>query len=168
MQGSGIANVDLAAVEIKLQHDGFYTLSIGATDMGTGCDTILAQMAAECLDCSVDQVVTQGVDTDYSPYDTGSYASATTYVTGMAVVKACEILRKQIIEEAKIPWKSILLTSHLMETRSKQSKIKKKCCCGNLPTAALPAEKGKHRLPVLLMYPRLPLRHSWPVLRKSM
>ena len=54
------------------------------------------------LDCSVDQVVTQGVDTDYSPYDTGSYASATTYVTGMAVVKACEILRKQIIEEASI------------------------------------------------------------------
>lgn len=102
MQGSGIANVDLAAVEIKLQDDGFYTLSIGATDMGTGCDTILAQMAAECLDCSVDQVVTQGVDTDYSPYDTGSYASATTYVTGMAVVKACEILRKQIIEEASI------------------------------------------------------------------
>jgi len=70
--------------------------------MGTGCDTILAQMAAECLDCSVDQVVTQAVDTDASPYDTGSYASATTYVTGMAVVKTCEILRKQIIEEASV------------------------------------------------------------------
>lgn len=102
MQGSGIANVDIASTVIKLQDDGFYTLSIGATDMGTGCDTILAQMAAECLDCSVDQVVTQAVDTDASPYDTGSYASATTYVTGMAVVKTCEILRKQIIEEASV------------------------------------------------------------------
>ena len=87
MQGSGIANVDIASTVIKLQDDGFYTLSIGATDMGTGCDTILAQMAAECLDCDVDNIITQSVDTDASPYDTGSYASATTYVTGMAVVK---------------------------------------------------------------------------------
>lgn len=102
MQGSGIANVDIASVVIKLQDDGFYTLSIGATDMGTGCDTILAQMAAECLECDVDAIVTQGVDTDASPYDTGSYASATTYVTGMAVVKACEQLRSQIIKEAAI------------------------------------------------------------------
>ncbi|MCI5773715.1 MAG: molybdopterin-dependent oxidoreductase [Erysipelotrichaceae bacterium] len=102
MQGSGIANIDIASVEIKLQDDGFYTLAIGATDMGTGCDTILAQMAAECLECDVDQVVTQGVDTDFSPYDTGSYASATTYVTGMSVVKACNVLKQQIIEEASI------------------------------------------------------------------
>ena len=102
MQGSGIANVDIASVIIKLQDDGFYTLAIGATDMGTGCDTILAQMAAECLECDVEQIVTQGVDTDASPYDTGSYASATTYVTGMSVVKACEELKKQIIEEAAI------------------------------------------------------------------
>lgn len=102
MQGSGIANVDIASVIIKLQDDGFYTLAIGATDMGTGCDTILAQMVAECLECDVDQIVTQGVDTDASPYDTGSYASATTYVTGMSVVKACEVLKKQIIEEAAV------------------------------------------------------------------
>lgn len=102
MQGSGIANVDIASVIIKLQDDGFYTLSIGATDMGTGCDTILAQMAAECLECDIDHVVTQNVDTDASPYDTGSYASATTYVTGMSVVKACDVLKAQIIEEASI------------------------------------------------------------------
>lgn len=102
MQGSGIANVDIAAVEIKLQDDGFYTLMIGATDMGTGCDTILAQMAAESLDCDVDNVVVYGVDTDMSPYDTGSYASSTTYVTGMSVVKACEKLKNSILEEASI------------------------------------------------------------------
>ena len=100
MQGSGISGLDVGSVEIKLQDDGFYTLSIGATDMGTGCDTILAQMVAECMDCDVDQVVTSSLDTDHAPYDTGSYASSTTYVTGMAVVKACEKLRNSILVAA--------------------------------------------------------------------
>ena len=87
MQGSSITNVDVASVTIKVNDDGFYSLNIGATDMGTGCDTILAQIAAECLLCPVDNIVTYGVDTDTSPYDSGSYASSTTYLTGNAVVK---------------------------------------------------------------------------------
>ena len=98
MQGSGISAVDTGAVEIKVNDDGFYSLIIGATDMGTGCDTILAQMAAECLECKPEEVVVFGVDTDISPYDCGSYASSTTYVTGQAVVKTCESLRKKICE----------------------------------------------------------------------
>lgn len=102
MQGSGIANVDIGSVDIKLQDDGFYTLSIGASDMGTGCDTILAQMAAECLECDIEQIVSQGVDTDVSPYDAGSYASSTTYVTGMAVVKACAQLKEKMVQEASL------------------------------------------------------------------
>lgn len=97
MQGSGISFIDVGAAEIRLNDDGFYTLMIGATDMGTGCDTILAQMAADCMDCDYDNIVVHGVDTDLSPYDTGSYASSTTYITGMAVVKACESLRKKIM-----------------------------------------------------------------------
>lgn len=96
MQGSGISGVDTAAVSIKVNDDGFYSLMIGASDMGTGCDTILAQMAADCLDCNVDDIVVSGVDTDVSPYDSGSYASSTTYVTGMAVVKTCQTLRRKI------------------------------------------------------------------------
>lgn len=96
MQGSGISKVDTAAVSLKVNDDGFYSLAIGATDMGTGCDTILAQMAADCLDCPVDQIIVHGVDTDSSPYDTGSYASSTTYVTGMAVVRTCETLLTKI------------------------------------------------------------------------
>ncbi len=99
MQGSGISDVDLAAVEIRLNDDGFYTLMIGASDMGTGCDTILAQIAADSLNCELDHIVVQGVDTDYSPYDKGSYASSTTYVTGMAVVKACESMNAKILAE---------------------------------------------------------------------
>lgn len=67
--------------------------------MGTGCDTILAQMAADCLDCDMDQIIVHGVDTDVSPYDTGSYASSTTYVTGMAVVKTCEVLKEKILKK---------------------------------------------------------------------
>lgn len=97
MQGSGISNVDTGAVMIRLGDDGIYNMSIGATDMGTGCDTILAQMAAQSLECSVDNITVHGVDTDTSPYDCGSYASSTTYVTGMAVVKTCEEIRKKII-----------------------------------------------------------------------
>lgn len=99
MQGSGISSVDVASVEIKLNDDGFYTLMIGAADMGTGCDTILAQIAADCLECSVEDIVVHGVDTDQSPYDTGSYASSTTYVTGMAVVKTCEVLKGKMLSE---------------------------------------------------------------------
>ena len=96
MQGSGISGVDTASVAIKVNDDGFYSLMIGATDMGTGCDTILAQMAAECLGCDMQEIIVHGVDTDSSPYDCGSYASSTTYVTGMAVVKTCEMLRQKI------------------------------------------------------------------------
>ena len=76
--------------------DGSYTLALGCTDMGTGCDTILAQMVAECMDCSVDDVAVFGADTDASPYDSGSYASSTTYVTGKAVELACEELKKKL------------------------------------------------------------------------
>lgn len=99
MQGSGIGNVDVGTVQIKLNDDGFYTLMIGCSDMGTGCDTILAQMAADGLGCDIDDIVVYGVDTDQSPYDSGSYASSTTYVTGGAVVKACASMRRRICEE---------------------------------------------------------------------
>ena len=104
MQGSGIAMVDIANVDFRLEDDGFYVLSIGATDVGTGADTILAQIAAEALGCSVDRIVTKGVDTDTSPFDTGAYASSGTYTTGGAVVRAAEDLVRQIREQAARIW----------------------------------------------------------------
>lgn len=97
MQGSAISGVDVASVCMKVNDDGFYSLMIGASDMGTGCDTTLAQVAAECLDCEIDDIVVYGADTDISPYDSGSYASSTAYLTGMAVVKTCESLKQKII-----------------------------------------------------------------------
>lgn len=96
MQGSCISNVDVGSATIKLSEDGTYNLIIGAADMGTGCDTILAQMVAECMDCTVDDVAVFGADTDVSPYDSGSYASSTTYITGKAVEKACTDLKEKI------------------------------------------------------------------------
>ena len=98
MQGSSIAGVDVGGADIKLNEDGSYTLGLGCTDMGTGCDTVMAQIAADCLDTPMDNIVVFGVDTDISPYDSGSYASATTYTTGMAVMKACEELKKKICQ----------------------------------------------------------------------
>lgn len=98
MQGSGIAGIDTASVEIKLNDDGNYTLMVGSTDMGTGSDTILAQMACEILETTMDKITVISADTDVVPYDPGSYASSTTYVTGMAVVKASNILRDKIID----------------------------------------------------------------------
>lgn len=100
MQGSCISNVDVGSATVKLSEDGTYNLLIGAADMGTGCDTILAQMVAECMDCDVDDVAVFGADTDASPYDSGSYASSTTYITGKAVEKACTDLKKRICEIA--------------------------------------------------------------------
>lgn len=100
MQGSCISNLDVGSATVKLNEDGTYNLIIGAADMGTGCDTILAQIVAECMDCSVDDVTVFGADTDASPYDSGSYASSTTYVTGGACVRACERLKKRICEIA--------------------------------------------------------------------
>ena len=96
MQGSCISNVDVGSATVKLADDGTFNLIIGAAEMATGCDTILAQMVAECMDCSVDDVAVFGADTDASPYDSGSYASSTTYVTGKAVELACEELKKKL------------------------------------------------------------------------
>lgn len=100
MQGSGIAGIDTASAEIRLNDDGNFTLLIGATDMGTGSDTILMQMAAEVLETTPEHIIVHAADTDVSPYDPGSYASSTTYVTGMAVTKAAGELRGRIIAAA--------------------------------------------------------------------
>ena len=96
MQGSGISGVDVGSATLKLNDEGVYTMNIGAADMGTGCDTILAQIAAEVLECNTDDISVFGADTDISPYDSGSYASSTTYITGKAVENCALELRDRI------------------------------------------------------------------------
>ena len=96
MQGSSISGVDQASARLKLNDDGFYTLSLGSGDMGTGSDTTMAQIAAEVLQCSLDRVTVTSGDTDTSPYDSGSYASSTAFLTGYATEKAARKLREEI------------------------------------------------------------------------
>ncbi|MBN2695078.1 molybdopterin-dependent oxidoreductase [bacterium] len=98
MQGSGIAHIDMGSAILKLNDDGFFNLLMGATDIGTGSDTILAQVAAEAIGISASDIVVYSSDTDLTPFDTGAYASSTTYVTGNAVRKAGLNMRKLLIE----------------------------------------------------------------------
>jgi len=102
MQGSGIPYIDMAAATIKLNDDGFYNLMIGATDIGQGSDTILAQIAAEELGTTLDKVIVYSSDSDLTPFDTGAYASSTTYVSGNAVVKAAKEMTKMLVTEAEL------------------------------------------------------------------
>jgi CO/xanthine dehydrogenase Mo-binding subunit len=96
MQGSGISTIDVGSATIKLNDDGFYVLFNASGEMGMGSDTVLTQIAAECLECSMDNIIVHSADSDISPYDSGSYASSTTYITGMAVQKACLELREHM------------------------------------------------------------------------
>ena len=98
MQGSGIGSVDVGSATLKVNDDGLYTLAIGAADMGTGCDTTMSQIAAEVLECPLENIMVTGADTDTSPYDSGSYASSTAYVTGKAVELCALKLRDKICE----------------------------------------------------------------------
>lgn len=100
MQGSGIANIDSASAEIRLNETGDYTLLMSDTDCGTGSDTILTQMAAEELGCEIEKITPITADTDTTPFDPGCYASSGTYVTGNAVKNACENLKENILNEA--------------------------------------------------------------------
>ncbi len=101
MQGSGIPYIDMASAIIKLNDEGFFNLLIGATDLGTGSDTILAQMAAERLGVDVSKIIVYSSDTDLTPYDTGAFASSTTYVSGHSVILAADRMRDLILAKAK-------------------------------------------------------------------
>ena len=104
MQGSGISNVDIGGIDLRLEEDGFIALNTGATDNGMGVDTILAQIAAEELGVDSSLIVVRGVDTDLSPFDAGSYASSGTYVTGLAAKNAATELRDKIRAKAASMW----------------------------------------------------------------
>lgn len=101
MQGSGIPYIDMGSAILKLNDDGFFNLMVGATDIGTGSDTILAQIAAETLMVPVEKIIVYSSDTDLTPFDTGAYASSTTYISGHSVRIASENMIDQIERAAK-------------------------------------------------------------------
>ena len=100
MQGSGIAGIDWASAFLKMNEDGSFCLQVGASDVGAGADTVLAQIAAETLGVTLDKLVITSGDTDFTPFDTGAYASSTTIITGGAVKKAAEKVRAQVLSLA--------------------------------------------------------------------
>ena len=100
MQGSGVASFELGGASIKLNEDGSFNVMTGATDIGQGSDTILAQIAAEALGVGMDKIIMHSADTDSSVFDYGSYASSTTYISGGGVKIAAERVRKQILDVA--------------------------------------------------------------------
>lgn len=100
MQGSSIPDIDMGAAAMKMNEDGSFNLLIGATDIGTGSDTILAQIAAEVLAVPLDKIIVYSSDTDFTPFDAGAYASSTTYLSGEAVRKCAEKIKQQILKVA--------------------------------------------------------------------
>lgn len=100
MQGTAIPYLDMGGASIKMNDDGSFNLLVGATDLGTGSDTVLAQMAAEVLGTDVEEILVYSSDTDFTPFDKGAYASSTTYISGAAVVKAAEQAAGRMRERA--------------------------------------------------------------------
>jgi putative selenate reductase molybdopterin-binding subunit len=100
MHGTAIPSLDMGGASIKINDDGSFNVLVGATDLGTGSDTVLAQMAAEVLGVPLEDIIIYSSDTDMTPFDTGAYASSTTYISGMAVKLAAEGVRDQIRERA--------------------------------------------------------------------
>ncbi|HMA61894.1 MAG TPA: molybdopterin cofactor-binding domain-containing protein [bacterium] len=113
MQGSGIPQVDMGSAFMKINDDGSFNLDIGATDLGTGSDTILAQIAAEVLNIDLSDIIVLSSDTDRTPFDVGAYASSTTYVSGKAVEKCALKVKKQIL----------IVGSKLLECDSEELKL---------------------------------------------
>ncbi len=100
MHGTAIPGLDMGGASLKINDDGSFNLLVGATDLGTGSDTVLAQIAAEVVGVSTDDIIVYASDTDMTPFDTGAYASSTTYISGMATKRAAEQVRAQIVERA--------------------------------------------------------------------
>lgn len=100
MQGTAIPYLDMGGASIKINDDGSFNLLVGATDLGTGSDTVLAQLAAEILGCPIEDIIVYSSDTDFTPFDKGAYASSTTYISGGAVVRAAEQVGQQIKQRA--------------------------------------------------------------------
>jgi putative selenate reductase molybdopterin-binding subunit len=96
MQGTAIPYLDMGGASIKMNDDGSFNLLVGATDLGTGSDTVLAQMAAEVLGVPVEDMITYSSDTDFTPFDKGAYASSTTYISGTAAVNAAKICAERV------------------------------------------------------------------------
>jgi len=127
MQGSGITDLDMASASLKLNDDGFFNLNLGATDIGQGSDTILAQMAAEVLNVDISKIVVYSSDTDTTPFDVGAYASSTTFVSGNAVIKTAKAMKALLEKEGarylKVPIEEVVFDGKLIKTKDGKKSV---------------------------------------------
>ncbi len=127
MQGSGIPKIDMGAAYMKMNEDGSFNLHIGATDLGTGSDTILAQIAAEEIGTGVDKIIVYSSDTDFTPFDVGAYASSTTYISGGAVLKCARKIKEEILKVASemlnVPQDALCIENGNVYTKDGTQKI---------------------------------------------
>ncbi|MDD5089869.1 MAG: molybdopterin-dependent oxidoreductase [Candidatus Wallbacteria bacterium] len=137
MQGSSIPDIDMGSVYIKINDDGSFNMNLGATDLGTGSDTIFAQMAAEILGVESEDIIVYSSDTDMTPFDVGAYASSTTYLSGQAVIKSAEAVRAQIFSVACEIWgvtstEGMELREHCVNLSGKDPILLSKIACHSL------------------------------------
>ena len=155
MQGTGLPKIDLGAATMKMNEDGSFNLLVGATDIGTGSDTILAQIAAETLGIDTGDIIVTSSDTDTTPFDVGAYASSTTYVSGGAVKRCAEAVREQIAQAAG----EILGVSseELIPEEEKPSPLAR---WPSIPSTGAPCGRSGPLRALPGRFPPLPLRHS--------
>lgn len=146
MQGSAIAGIDWAAASIKMNEDGSFNLQVGASDLGTGSDTIIAQIAAETLGVTADKLIVCSSDTDFTPFDVGAYASSTTIISGGAAKKAAEKVREQILNVAS---KMLGVPTDNLTCRDNQ--VVTKCECKKSATMAEVALYAMYKEKVQIM-----------------
>ena len=127
MQGSGIPKIDMGAAYMKMNEDGSFNLHIGATDLGTGSDTILAQIAAEEIGTSIDKIIVYSSDTDFTPFDVGAYASSTTYISGGAVLKCARKIKEEILKVAanmlNVPQDALFIEDGTVYTKDRTQRV---------------------------------------------
>lgn len=145
MQGSSIPDIDMGAASIKMNEDGSFNLLVGATDLGTGSDTILAQMAAETLSVPVENIIVVSSDTDLTPFDVGAYASSTTYLSGYAVIKAAEDVKNQILEVAAEILNEKISNLYIEEGYVKSRKSNRRVSYSEIGVYSL-YEKNQHQI----------------------
>jgi putative selenate reductase molybdopterin-binding subunit len=106
-RGVGISMLDVAPpfqrseARVDLTPEGAYTVRVGAAEFGNGTINVQRQIAATILGCGVDRIKIINADTDETPYDTGTFGSVGTSVTGVATRRACDVLKRQILNLAQ-------------------------------------------------------------------
>ncbi len=138
MHGTAIPGLDMGGASIKLNDDGSFNVLVGATDIGTGSDTVIAQIAAEILGVRVEDIIMHSSDTDFTPFDTGAYASSTTYISGGATKKAAEQVRSQILEVA----------SHMLNVNPEKLSIKDRIITSPIGQSVTVSQVALHSLHV--------------------